>query len=209
MHLSGSILPATSFDHSVGLLVRILFLLALLLIAPFLAGCRGSNPPAANSAVASATASATITLSSDSLINGTVPSEFTCDGADRSPPLKWTAPPAETTSFVLTVTDPDAPGGTFTHWVLYNLPASTSALPAGVPAQNQLADGSHQGRNDFAKIGYGGPCPPHGSTHRYFFDLFALNATLVLPASATRAEIEDAMNTHVLARGKLMARYSR
>lgn len=209
MHLSGSILPATFFDHSVGLLARILFLLALLLIAPFLAGCRGSNPPAANSAVASATTSATITLSSDSLTNGTVPSEFTCDGADRSPPLKWTAPPAETKSFVLTVTDPDAPGGTFTHWILYDLPANTSALPAGVPAQDQLAEGSHQGRNDFAKTGYGGPCPPHGSTHRYFFDLFALNATLVLPASATRAEIEDAMNTHVLARGKLMARYSR
>lgn len=209
MHLSGSILPATFLDHSVGLLARILFLLALLLIAPFLAGCRGSNPSAANSSVASATASATIALSSDSLTNGTVPSEFTCDGADRSPPLKWTAPPAETKSFVLTVTDPDAPGGTFTHWILYNLPANTSALPAGVPAQDQLADGSHQGRNDFAKIGYGGPCPPHGSTHRYFFDLFALNATLVLPANATRAQIEDAMNTHVLARGKLMARYSR
>jgi Raf kinase inhibitor-like YbhB/YbcL family protein len=209
MHLFESTYPSSLIDHSAGLLARILLLLALLLVAPFLAGCRGSNPPEANSATASATTSATITLSSDSLANGTMSSEFTCDGADRSPPLKWTAPPAETKSIVLTVTDPDAPGGTFTHWILYDLPANTSALPAGMPTQDQLADGSHQGRNDFAKIGYGGPCPPRGSTHRYFFDLFALNSTLVLPASTTRAQIEDAMNTHVLARGNLMARYSR
>jgi len=209
MHISGSTLPATFFDHSAALLARILLLLALLLLAPFLAGCRSTNPPAAQSAVASAATSASITLSSDNLANGTVPSEFTCDGADRSPALKWTAPPADTKSFVLTITDPDAPGGTFTHWILYDLPANTSALPAGVATQDQLSDGSHQGRNDFGKIGYSGPCPPRGSTHRYFFDLFALNSTLALPARATRAQIEDAMNTHVLARGKLMARYSR
>jgi Raf kinase inhibitor-like YbhB/YbcL family protein len=105
------------------------------------------------------------------------------------------------------VTDPDA--RTFTHWVLYNLPANANSLPANVPKQDQLSDGSRQGRNDFGKIGYAGPCGPRGSTHRYFFDLFALDSTLDLPAGATRAQIEDAMNTHVLARGKLMARYSR
>ncbi|MGA8089645.1 MAG: YbhB/YbcL family Raf kinase inhibitor-like protein [Terracidiphilus sp.] len=209
MHLCESTLPSTFVDHSASLMARILLLLVLLLCAPFFAGCRTSNPPAAIPSVASAATDASITLSSDSLAGGTVPKEFTCDGADQSPPLKWTAPPADTKSFILTVTDPDAPGGTFTHWVVFNLPANTSALAAGVPTQDQLPDGSRQGRNDFGKVGYGGPCPPRGSTHRYFFDLFALNSTLVLPARATRAQIEDAMNTHVLARGKLMARYGR
>lgn len=209
MHLSESTLSATFIDHSAGLLARILLLLALLLCAPFFAGCRHNDPSAAYSAAASAATSAAITLSSDSLTAGTVPKEFTCDGADQSPLLRWTAPPPQTKSIVLTVTDPDAPGGTFTHWVLYNLPTNATELPAGMAMQEQLPDGSHQGRNDFGKIGYGGPCPPRGSTHRYFFDLFALNTTLDLAPGATRAQVEDAMNTHVLARGKLMARYSR
>ncbi len=158
---------------------------------------------------ASTAGSAALTLSSTSLQDGKFPTEFTCDGGDNSPPLAWTTPPAATKSLVLTVTDPDAPSGTFTHWVLYNLPANGNELPANVPKQDQLSDGSRQGRNDFGKIGYGGPCGPHGSTHRYFFDLFALDTKLDLPAGATRAQVEDAMNTHVLARGKLMARYSR
>ena len=209
MHLSESTLSATFIDHSAGLLARILLLLALLLCAPFLAGCRHNYPPAGHSAAASAATSASITLWSDGLAAGTVPKEFTCDGADRSPAVKWTAPPPQTKSFVLTVTDPDAPGGTFTHWVLYNLPANVTGLPADIAMQDQLPDGSRQGDNDFGKIGYGGPCPPRGSTHRYFFDLFALNSTLDLPPGATRAQVEDAMNTHVLARAKLMARYGR
>jgi len=107
------------------------------------------------------------------------------------------------------MTDPDASGGIFTHWVLYNLPANSNGLPPNVPQQDQLADGTRQGRNDFSKTGYGGPCPPPGSTHRYFFDLFALDTNLNVPALASRAQLEDAMNTHVLARGKLVARYSR
>ncbi len=201
-------LPSMLTDHSAGLLARIL-LLAFLLLAPFLAGCRATDPPAAHSAVSSAARSTSITLSSDDLAGGTVRREFTCDGTDQSPQLKWTAPPPGTRTFVLTATDPDAPGRTFTHWILYNLPADASGLPAGVPLQDELSDGSRQGRNDFGKIGYGGPCPPHGSTHRYFFDLFALNSTLDLSPGASRAQIEDAMNTHVLSRGKLMARYSR
>jgi Raf kinase inhibitor-like YbhB/YbcL family protein len=107
------------------------------------------------------------------------------------------------------ITDPDAPGGTFTHWVLYNLPATSGGVAANVTKQGELPDGSREGRNDFGKIGYGGPCPPRGSTHRYFFDLFALDTDLSVPAGSTRAQVEDAMNTHVLARGKLMARYTR
>ena len=186
---------------------QILLLLALLFVAPFLAGCRHDDPPEARRA-ASAAQSA-LTLTSSSLRDGRIPKDLTCDGGDQSPSFIWSAPPAGTRSLVLTETDPDAPGGTFTHWVLYNLPANNNGLPPNLPRQEQLPDGSRQGRNDFGKLGYGGSCPPQGSTHRYFFDLFALDITLDVPAGATRAQVEDAMNTHVLARGKLMARYSR
>jgi hypothetical protein len=159
--------------------------------------------------VNSSATSGTISLSSDILAGGAVPKDFTCDGANQSPQLKWASPPPQTKSFVLLMTDPDASGGTFTHWVVYNLPANTSGLSSDIPANRPIPDGSLQGRNDFGNVGYAGPCAPHNSTHRYFFDLFALNTTLDLPAGATRAQVEDAMNTHVLARGKLMARYSR
>lgn len=207
MHLYESISPAARSHHYWILLLQLILLLLLLLVAPFIAGCRSSDPPAAH-ATAGAVA-APITLSSTSLKDGRIPKLFTCDGNDTSPPLTWTAPPSGTRSLVLTVTDPDAPGGTFTHWVLFNLPANTNGLPAGVPSQGQLTDGSRQGKNDFGKPGYGGPCPPSGSTHRYFFDLFALDNNLDLPSGATRAQLEDSIGTHVLARSKLMARYGR
>jgi len=207
MHPCEPISPAAGINNYPSLLLQIILLFVLQLVAPFVAGCR-SNDPAAAAARAGA-ASAPITISSTSLQNGRVPKKFTCDGNDTSPTLNWTAPPSGTRSLVLTVTDPDAPGGTFTHWVLFNVPASSNALPAGVPTQGQLTDGSRQGQNDFGKPGYGGPCPPRGSTHRYFFDLFALDKDLDLPSGATRAQVEDAIGTHVLARSKLMARYGR
>jgi Raf kinase inhibitor-like YbhB/YbcL family protein len=208
MHLSEPIFPTAYFGNQAGLFLRVLLLVSLLLIAPFLAGCRHTDAPEPAPS-SGAAANAAITLSSSSLPDGKIPKDFTCDGADQSPSLAWSAPPAATKSLVLTETDPDAGGGTFTHWVLYNLPANTSGLPANVSKQEQLADGSRQGRNDFDKIGYGGSCPPHGTTHRYFFDLFALDTNLNVPPGATRAQVQDAMNTHVLARGKLMARYGR
>jgi Raf kinase inhibitor-like YbhB/YbcL family protein len=207
MQLCELISPSAHAGNLAAFLMRILLLLALLLAAPFFAGCRRHDSAPEPAAAASTAANAALVLSSSSLPNGQFPRDFTCDGEDRSPALAWTAPPPQTKSLVLTMTDPDA--HIFTHWVVYNLPASANALPASVPKQDQLSDGSHQERNDFDKIGYGGPCPPRGSTHRYFFDLFALDSTLDLPAGATRAQIEDAMNTHVLARGKLMARYTR
>lgn len=206
MQLCEPIVPARHTANLASLILRFFLLLALLLAAPFVAGCR-HNDPVPEAAAAGTQASAPLVLSSSSLQNSQYPRQFTCDGDDNSPTLAWTAPPPATKSLVLTVTDPDA--STFTHWVLYNLPANASSLPANVPKQDQLSDGSRQGRNDFGKIGYAGPCGPHGSTHRYFFDLFALNSILDLPEGATRAQIEDAMNTHVLARGKLMAHYSR
>lgn len=141
--------------------------------------------------------------------DGRVPVEHTCDGADRSPQLSWTAPPAGTKSLVLLVTDPDAPAGTWVHWVLFDMPAARHHLVDGVPPQPQLAEGSRQGQNDFGRIGYGGPCPPKGPAHRYFFDLYALDTVLTARPGATRNQIETAMRGHVLGHAQVMARYGR
>ncbi len=148
-------------------------------------------------------------LTSISFQGSQIPKNFTCDGAGISPQLAWTTPPAATASFALIVTDPDAPGRTFVHWVLYNLPAETQMLPEDLPQQGQLANGTLQGRNDFGKIGYGGPCPPGNSPHHYVFTLYALDAKLKLSAGATRAQVEAAMRGHILAHGELVALYQR
>jgi len=138
-----------------------------------------------------------------------IPKKFTCDGPDVSPKLTWTEPPAKTQSFTLIMDDPDAPVGTWVHWVLYDLPANTRELPEGVAKQEQLSSGARQGRNDFGKIGYGGPCPPPGKPHRYFFKLYVLDTKLNLKAGATKADVERAMNGHVLAQAELIGRYGR
>lgn len=142
-------------------------------------------------------------------LGGTIPRKFTCDGPDVSPALAWSDPPAGTQSFALITDDPDAPAGTWVHWVLYDLPASARDLPENVPKQEELPNGARQGRNDFRRIGYGGPCPPPGPAHRYFFKLYALDAKLGLKAGATKAEVEKAMRGHILAQGELMGRYGR
>ena len=145
------------------------------------------------------------TLNSSAFQNGgIIPATFTCDGDDVSPPLEWMNPPDGTRSFALTVTDPDAPNGTFTHWVLWNVPGSTRALERG------QATGT-AGRNDFQGDGYGGPCPPasHGD-HRYFFRLYALDVeTLGLAAGARLAQLEEAMRGHILGQAELMGRFKR
>jgi Raf kinase inhibitor-like YbhB/YbcL family protein len=140
---------------------------------------------------------------------GAIPKKFTCDGPDVSPPLAWADPPAGTQSFALIVDDPDAPVGTWVHWVLYDLPASARELPEGVPKEDELQNGGRQGRNDFRKIGYGGPCPPAGPAHRYFFKLYALDAKTNLKPGATKAELEKAMKGHISAQAELMGRYRR
>jgi len=152
---------------------------------------------------------ASMHMSSPSFRDGQIPKDFTCDGANKSPRLEWSEPPAGAKSLALIVSDPDAPIGTFVHWVLYNIPAGKRELDEGVPTQGELTDGSRQGQNDFGETGYGGPCPPRGSTHRYFFELYALDAPLKLPAEATRKQLENAMQGHILARGELIARYGR
>ncbi len=148
-------------------------------------------------------------LSSTSFQGDRIPARFTCDGAGGSPQLAWSEPPAGTASFALIVTDPDAPGRTFIHWVLYDLPGSARELPEALPGQGELAGGGRQGRNDFGDIGYGGPCPPGHSTHHYVFTLYALDTTLNLPVGATRAQVEAAMQGHILARGELVGLYNR
>ena len=139
---------------------------------------------------------------------GMIPKQYTCDGKDVSPPLSWSGVPATARTLVLICDDPDAPAGTWVHWVLFNLPASTTGLPEHVPTLKTLPNGARQGTNDFRRIGYGGPCPP-GGTHRYYFKLYALELALALDAVATKAQVLEAMEGHVLAEGQLMGRYKR
>lgn len=138
-----------------------------------------------------------------------IPRQFTCDGKDVSPPLRWTEAPAGTESLSLVVEDPDAPGGIFTHWVLYDLPAGDRELPESVPQRDELTTGARQGQNSFGRIGYGGPCPPPGPAHRYFFRLYALDRKIDLRAGAGPADLNRAMRGHILAQAELMGRYKR
>jgi Raf kinase inhibitor-like YbhB/YbcL family protein len=170
----------------------------LLLLVAMIPGCTSS--------LARAQA---LKLTSASFQGNQIPAKFTCNGTGISPQLAWSATPAGTVSFALIVTDPDAPGRTFVHWVLYDLPATTRSLHEGVQLLGQLADGSRQGRNDFGKIGYGGPCPPPGSPHHYVFTLYALNAELNQPVGATQAHVEAAMQGHILASGELVGLFKR
>ena len=139
----------------------------------------------------------------------TIPPEFTCVGADISPALEWNAPPANAQSFALIADDPDAPVGTWVHWVLYNLPAKTRSLSQAFPKSDRSEDGTLQGRNDFGKIGYGGPCPPPGKPHRYFFRLYALDTQLNLKPGASKKDLDRAMQSHILAETEYMGRFSR
>jgi len=140
---------------------------------------------------------------------GEIPVRHTCDGPDLSPSLRWSDPPAKTKSFALIVDDPDAPVGTWVHWVLYGMAASLRELPEGVPARDTVPGIGTQGVNDFRKVGYGGPCPPRGPAHRYFFKLYALDSELPLPPRKTKAELLKAMEGHVLGQAELMGRYKR
>jgi Raf kinase inhibitor-like YbhB/YbcL family protein len=140
---------------------------------------------------------------------GSIPARFTCDGADLSPDLAWSGAPAATRSLALIADDPDAPAGTWTHWLLWNIPTASSSLPAGVPKQASLSNGTAQGRSSFRRIGYGGPCPPPGKPHRYFFKLYALDTALNLQPGASRDELERALEGHVLAHAELMGLYGR
>jgi hypothetical protein len=138
--------------------------------------------------------------------NGAIPVDDSCDGADRSPPLVWSAPPEGTRAFAILVDDPDAIGGDFTHWLAYNLPPTTLGLPEGVDAAG--LGGGEEGTNSFGRAGYAGPCPPRHEMHRYVFHVFALNAPLGLQAGASRGAVDEAMSQHVLAQGTLVGTFA-
>jgi len=155
-------------------------------------------------------ASPGLTLTAKNLRAGArIPDAFTCDGRDVSPELEWSNAPQRTRSFALIVEDPDAPGGTWVHWVVYDLPAGAQRLPEGVPKQREIPDGGRQGYNDFGRVGYNGPCPPPGPPHRYIFRLYALDITLNLKGRVTRGAAEEAMQGHILAQTELTAEYQR
>jgi Raf kinase inhibitor-like YbhB/YbcL family protein len=138
-----------------------------------------------------------------------IPVKYTCDGQNISPPLAWGEPPQKTQAIALIVDDLDAPGGVFTHWVLLNVPGNVLQLGEGVPAQEQLQNGALQGKNDFGRIGYGGPCPPPGSAHRYRFIIYALDKLLDLKPGASKKQVLDVMKGHILAQGQLIGTYQR
>lgn len=190
------------------------------------ARCAGGSPPpteakpasAANAASEAATAgtstgngpaSAFALKSAAFEPGGLIPEQFSCQGSDISPALSWTDPPAKTQSFALIVDDPDAPAGTWVHWVAYDLPGTLRGLAQGVPKQEEVPGGGRQGVNDFEKLGYGGPCPPPGKPHRYFFKVYALDAKLNLKAGATKKDVESAMSGHILSKAELVGRFGR
>jgi len=140
---------------------------------------------------------------------GAIPMDHSCDGRDLSPPLSWTGTPENTKSFALIVDDPDAPAGTWVHWVLYDIPATVRELVQDVPSKNKVPGVGTQGFNDFGHVGYGGPCPPRGPAHRYVFTLHALDTELGLPARKTKRDVLKAMEGHVLGHAELMGRYQR
>jgi Raf kinase inhibitor-like YbhB/YbcL family protein len=141
---------------------------------------------------------------------GKIPAEFTCSGADQSPELRWQEAPADTRAFALLMTDPDAPSGTFTHWLVFNLPPALNMLPANASRTlAAYAPGAIQGATDFGRSRYGGPCPPPGSPHNYHFRLYALDTPLALDAGASAAQLESAMKGHVLGTSELIGTFGR
>jgi Raf kinase inhibitor-like YbhB/YbcL family protein len=183
---------------------------AIALLMMFAAGC--ARHPAAPPANPAGTpipqnAAPVFKLTSSTFKEGEkIPRGYTCDGANVSPSLEWSGVPKNARTLAIIADDPDAPSGTFVHWVVYNLSAENMGIVENLPQDGELKAGGFQGKNDFEKTGYGGPCPPSG-THRYFFKIYALDAELPLKAGATRAEVENAMAGHILAQAQLMGTY--
>ena len=139
---------------------------------------------------------------------GMIPAKYTCQGQNISPPLQFEMGIEGTRSIALICDDPDAPIGTFVHWVMFNLPADTKTLAENIPAADTLKNGARQGKNDFGKTGYGGPCPPSG-THRYFFKVYALDKTIDTSVVTNKKQLLEAMQGHILGQGQLMGKYKK
>jgi Raf kinase inhibitor-like YbhB/YbcL family protein len=149
-----------------------------------------------------------IQLTSSAFLAGhPIPDGYTSRGADVSPPLQWSGAPPQAKSFAVICDDPDAPMGTFTHWIIFNLPATTTSLAENIAKTETLPDGSKQGKNGFDKIGYNGPAPPPGKLHHYHFQVYALDAMLNLNSGASEKDAQDAMDKHILGEGELIATY--
>jgi len=149
-------------------------------------------------------------LKSKSFKNGNfIPENHTCRGQDVSPPLEWFGVPEGTASFALICDDPDAPGGDWVHWVIYDIPGDKRALPEDIAKKETLADGSKQGMTDFGRVGYGGPCPPPGKAHRYFFRLYALNAALGAKPGLTKEGLLEIMEGKIADKAELMGKFKR
>lgn len=184
---------------------------AVIGVTLFMVGCAGGDRPGTNIVSSSSPDPSvkTMTLTSKAFASeGLIPAKFTCDGENISPALEWNPPPAGTKSLALIVEDPDAPGQTFIHWVLYDLPPDTRQLPEKVVSQPFLKQGGMQGKSSFGKYGYGGPCPPSG-THRYIFKLYALDQAMDLPPGTTQTDLVNAMQNHILAETSLTGKYTR
>jgi Raf kinase inhibitor-like YbhB/YbcL family protein len=181
-------------------------LICLPVLVAAICACQGSEPGPQPSEGAASDLQITSSVFEN---EGTIPGPYTCDGDDVSPPLSWSGQPVSTKSLALIYEDIDAPAGIWVHWVLFNIPAPTRSLPEAVPAEDTVAGVGVQGSNSWHRLGFGGPCPPEGSEHRYYFRLYALDTILNLEAGATKADIERAMSGHVLATGQLMGKYSR
>jgi Raf kinase inhibitor-like YbhB/YbcL family protein len=191
----------------------------------WMAACQGHTPPtpeqrnaASNNAQGnqlantptSSTLKTEIKLTSSAFTEGSViPRQYTCDGANISPQLLWDSVPDGTQTLILIAEDPDAPNGTWTHWIVFGIPASIRELPENMPPQRTLTGGIQQGINDFKKLGYGGPCPPAGQQHRYYFKLYALDMVMLFEEPPTRRQLLSGIEGHILAEGKLMGKYQR
>jgi Raf kinase inhibitor-like YbhB/YbcL family protein len=182
----------------------IIFLLALAL-----AGCSNRSSQPVKNSNATPKEEMKLKISSAAFQDGSqIPSKYTCDGANVSPPLQWSGVPQSAKTIVLICDDPDAPAKTWVHWVVYDLPAGATTLPEALPANEKPAIGGKQGKNDFGKIGYGGPCPPSG-THRYFFKLYAIDTETSLEPSASKDQVLKTIEGHILAQGELIGKYKR
>ena len=156
------------------------------------------------------TMEAQITISSAAFKNGSpIPQRFTCQGDNISPALAWSGAPPGTKTLALICEDPDAPNGTFYHWVIYNIPASERGLAENIAKKDALPNGARQGTNSFEQVGYGGPCPPPGKAHHYHFQLFALDTEVNIPGVVTHDRLESAMQGHIVAEAEIIGTFQR
>lgn len=207
-----SAIPAYFESSNSGTRVRstwVAVLVALISVTIIVAACSRDEPEQVTFDPQSS-ALGEIEISSPAFGDGdSIPVEFTCDGDDTSPPLRWSEPPVGTRALVVIIDDPDAPGQIFRHWSIYNIPSGTRSLKESRPPTPGLENSTLQGKNDFGRVGYGGPCPPAGQEHEYVFFVYALLEPLELAAGASPAEVTAAIRGRVLGAGSFSAMYAR